>query len=191
MTERRVKVMRLDPQVLVRLCKAGPPTILEVRAHGVPQDAQARGAFYNHETDTIDLLVESASYPDMPAGVHIERLHPTMFYSNPEPGESLANDLVMLLLPHAGDGGTTEGAVECLRRLLAELVEARKAKQVAPSAVATADTREALQALYDALVYSHQPFHWDKTIRPAIQKAGAALGLPRLWTDPQVETEKR
>jgi hypothetical protein len=38
---------------------------------------------------------------------------------------ALANELVELLLPYAGDGGTTEGAVECLRRLLREVDEAR------------------------------------------------------------------
>jgi hypothetical protein len=183
-TERRVKVMRVDPQILVTLCKAGPAQLVEVRAHGVPHDAQARDAFYNHETGMLDIMVQSASYEDMPAGLYVERLQPTVFCSTHMPGESLAADLLALLLPHAGEGETPmmEGAVECLRRLLAELVDARKAKQAAPSAVQPAqpsDAREALQVLYDALAYSHQPFHWDTTIRAAIEQAEDALGVRR------------
>ena len=41
------------------------------------------------------------------------------------------------------------------------------------------ELREALQVLYDAVACSHQPFHWDKTIRAALDGAAAALASSR------------
>jgi hypothetical protein len=67
----RVKIVSMDEQLLVdvlNLCRDRRPFISLPITDELPEDATVRRAFVNYERRTIDLIIESESFDEVPDG---------------------------------------------------------------------------------------------------------------------------
>jgi len=68
MNGRRYRIIPCTAEVLVSLCKPGPPRLLQVTENPLPEDAQVVRATYSAERDIVLVVIESESFKPVNEG---------------------------------------------------------------------------------------------------------------------------